>query len=94
MLGFNIVDMGDYCFRCVLGETIYFDFSVNQLELFDYDNFFEHMRGSIGNPLSEVLTDRKLGELVGIKYLKPDNEIWILVRNGVRGELYSKSLGE
>lgn len=93
MLDFCIVNMGDYNFRCVLDEESYFDFSVSQLELFGYDNFFSHMQDGIGGSLVSIKTGDRLGDVVSIRYLKPKDEIWILVRNGIRGELYAKHLG-
>ena len=93
MLDFNIVDMGNHSFRCVLGEEIYFDFKVKQFELFGYDNFFSQLRESIGSPIKDIKTDTRLGEVVSVRYLKPDDEVWVLVRNGLRGEIYVKNLG-
>ena len=93
MLGFNIVDMGNYNFRCVLGDEIYFDFSVTQLDMFGYDHFFSYLRESIGADIKNVSDNKQTGELVSVKYLKPDDEVWILVRNGIRGELFAKNLG-
>jgi len=93
MLDFCIVNMGDYNFRCVLSEETYFDFSVSQLELFGYDYFFSHMQRGVGGALYEVETGRSIGDVVSIRYLKPKDEIWVLVRNGIRGELYAKHLG-
>lgn len=93
MLGFNIVDMGGFNFRCVLGEEVFFDFTVEQFELFGYDHFFSQVRDRVGYPLLDVNTNKKVGEVVSVRYLKPDDEVWILVRNGIRGEIYSKNLG-
>lgn len=93
MLDFCIVNMGEYYFRCVLDESLYFDFSVSQLELFGYDHFFSHMQEGVGGDLYEVGTGKSVGDVVSIRYLKPNDEIWVLVRNGIRGEIYAKHLG-
>lgn len=93
MLTFCIVNMGDLNFRCVLGETIYFDFTVCQLDLFGYDNFFMYMKDGVGTHIHDVKENTVLGDVVSIRYLKSKDEIWVLVRNGIRGELYSKYLG-
>jgi len=93
MLDFCIVDMGDFNFRCVLGETVYFDFSVTQMDLFGYEDFFSYMKEGIGNPLLDVETNKAIGDVASVRYLKNKEEVWVLVRNGIRGELYSKYLG-
>jgi hypothetical protein len=59
MLDFNIVDIGEYNFRCVLGEDIYFDFTVEQFELFGYDHFFSQVKSRVGYPIFEASTDKK-----------------------------------
>ena len=93
MLGFNIVDMGARTFRCVLGESFYFDFSVDQFELFGYEHFFSLIQGRVGYPIYDAQTDKRIGEVVSVRYLKPDDQVWVLVRNGIRGEIYAKNLG-
>ena len=92
MLTFNIVDMGDYYFRCVLGGESYFDFSVAQLDMFGYEHFFENLQDSVGSPIYDVKEDRVIGDLVAVRHLKAENSIWILSRNGIRGELFVKEL--
>lgn len=92
MLNFNIVTLEEYLFRCVLGETLYFDFTVEQLELFGYDNFFSTLKENVGNPLYSVKDNKEVGDLASVRYLKPESQIWILVRNGIRGELYVKEI--
>ena len=93
MLTFNILDMGNYSYRCVLGERYYFDFTVNQLELFGYSNFFNNLRNCEGNDIYDF-DDNIIGDIVSIKYATKDSVAWILVRNGVGGELFSKSIPE
>lgn len=93
MLTFCIVDMGNHFFRCVLDEAFYFDFSVSQLELFGYEHFFNNMKSGVGSPLYELCTGVNLGDIASVRYLKDKDEVWVLVRNGVRGELYSRYLG-
>jgi len=93
MLDFCIVDMGSYHFRCVLDEKLYFDFSVSQLELFGYDHFFSHMQEGVGGDLWEINSGRSMGDVVSVRYLRNKDEIWVLVRNGIRGEIYTKHLG-
>jgi len=87
------VDMGTNTFRCVLGETFYFDFNIEQFELFGYEHFFSLIQGSVTAPIYEAQTDRHVGEVVSVRYLKPDDEVWVLIRNGIRGEIYVKRLG-
>lgn len=94
MLDFAIVDMDGTTFRCVLGGDIYFDFRIKQFELFGYEHFFSQVREQVGAPLFDVRTNKEVGEVVSVRYLKPDDEVWILVRNGIRGEIYVKNLGE
>jgi hypothetical protein len=93
MLSFCIVNMGNLTFRCVLGEDVYFDFRICQLDLFGYDHFFTYMKQGIGYNIHDVKTDDIIGDVASIRYLKSKDEIWVLVRNGIRGELYSKYLG-
>lgn len=93
MLDFCIVDMGSYLFRCVLAEKSYFDFSVSQLDMFGYDNFFCYMKEGVGGNLYDVKTCKILGDIVSVRYLKSKDEVWVLVRNGIRGEIFVKHLG-
>jgi len=93
MLDFCVVDMGRFNFRCVLGESCYFDFSVSQLDLFGYEDFFSYMKTGVGNYIYDIHTDKPLGDVASVRYLKNKDEVWVLVRNSIRGEIYSKYLG-
>ena len=45
MMGFSIVPTNlEHEFRCVLGSEIFFDFTINQLELFKLDNFYNVLK--------------------------------------------------
>jgi hypothetical protein len=91
MLTFNIVEIGDYRYRCVLGERYYFDFTICQLDLFGYSCFFENLKNCEGNKIFNF-KNGVIGDIVSIRYSGKDNVAWILVRNGVGGELFSKKL--
>ena len=92
MLSFNVVDLGNFWFRCVLGEEVFFDFTISQLDLFGYDHFYSYLQQSIGNKVYSVRDNKEIGDLAAVRYLKPEDCIWVLIRNGIRGEIYVKEL--
>lgn len=93
MHSFNILDLGDYKFRCVLGQQYYFDFTITQFEMFGYNSFFSDLKACEGHDIF-CLDKNVIGEVVSIRYNRYTSSAWILIRNGVRGALYMKVLGE
>ena len=92
-MDFEIEGLEENKFRCTLGGDIFFDFSVNQLELFTLDSFFTILKDCKGMDVFSLETGDSIGELVSVRYLKAEDEMWILLRNGIRGEIYCKNLG-
>ncbi|PIR43285.1 hypothetical protein COV24_03435 [candidate division WWE3 bacterium CG10_big_fil_rev_8_21_14_0_10_32_10] len=91
MLTFNVLNLGKYTYRCVLDDTLYFDFIVKQYS-FWYTSLIEVLRNGIGKNVIDAVKNEKVGIVVSISYISEIGEVWVLILNGIRGEFYTKKV--
>lgn len=92
MLKFNVVKVAPHTFRCVLGEEYYFDFSITQFDLFGPSTFFDELKSCKRNTVYTLDGNTVIGDVASVRYMRQDGLVCILIRNGIRGEFYTKSI--
>jgi len=92
LMEFNIVDLGDYKFRCVLGERYYFDFTIDQYSLFAVTDFVSYMQRKTRTRIYDIFTQKEVGDLASVRMSKLANKIFVLARIRERGMLFVRNL--
>jgi hypothetical protein len=94
MKTFKIRKINNSMYRCILGDLYYFNIPIVQRELFETENYLKMLESAQNSVIYDISDNLELGDFVSARYVKERNEIWVLIRNGVFGELYAKSLGK
>ena len=92
MLPLSILRVTPFCYRCVLAEEFFFDFTISQLDMFGGNSFLKDLCKLHRLPVYTLDGKEIVGDVASIRHVKRDDTLCVLIRNGIRGEFYIKQI--